>query len=637
MQHYSSREIGSRRQAASRRPHSPTLLYVVVIVLLVILLGILAYMYFGNNNKLPGDVSADQFNSLLNAGKTEEACNYWNEALNRHPKQAKIINETLTPVLNDFVCQCVLYTQNDNYEETIFVSKFANLSLFGDRAMPFFNDGIDALLDAYINRGITYERASNAFTRLGTISMLTARATEAKATVSGYETSRNAYSAALTLAQSGDYAAALEQLEKVNRTDEALYAEAQTKRSEYVSALYTDVTVKAEQYASKYNYAKAVELLLTLQKYYPDDAQISSLISTYQARANQTLVNFNGTVVSLFTHCLVAFPELGFSGSYHADCIDAKEFKRILEALYEHDYILIDMNMLYEEGEKNGTRVQVKKASFKLPQGKKPFVFSVDDVVYAHNKMGQGMVDKLILDEAGRIATFTSGAHNPTGRDLVSYDNEVFPILESFIAEHPDFSFNGARGTIALTGFDGILGYRTQKGSPNRESEIEACRKVVAALKECGWSFGSHSYGHYHMDRIATDSAYASRYINEDGFVAEVWQWEEEVVPLVGETALYFYPYGGYYFDGKMPNNFKNIGKMHQALVDAGFRIFFNVDTNPILWNFADGQGLFMHRFALDGTNLTSSSWRNRFLNTYGMFDTKDIYDHEMRKVAYPN
>ena len=35
------------------------------------------------------------------------------------------------------------------------------------------------------------------------------------------------------------------------------------------------------------------------------------------------------------------------------------------------------------------------------------------------------------------------------------------PCVEAFIQEHPDFSNNEARGILGLTGYNGILGYRT--------------------------------------------------------------------------------------------------------------------------------------------------------------------------------
>ena len=43
--------------------------------------------------------------------------------------------------------------------------------------------------------------------------------------------------------------------------------------------------------------------------------------------------------------------------------------------------------------------------------------------------------------------------------DIGDYD--VVPRMDSFIREHPDFSYHNARGTVALTGYNGVFGYRT--------------------------------------------------------------------------------------------------------------------------------------------------------------------------------
>lgn len=37
------------------------------------------------------------------------------------------------------------------------------------------------------------------------------------------------------------------------------------------------------------------------------------------------------------------------------------------------------------------------------------------------------------------------------------------PILNKFVKEHPDFSLNGEKGVVALTGYEGVLGYRTNE------------------------------------------------------------------------------------------------------------------------------------------------------------------------------
>lgn len=169
-----------------------------------------------------------------------------------------------------------------------------------------------------------------------------------------------------------------------------------------------------------------------------------------------------------------------------------------------------------------------------LPKGKKPLVFSFDDVTYDSRKRGTGMVDKLIVDEDGYVCTYTEKADGST---VVAYDNEIFPVVDEYVRCHPDFTFHGARGTLFLTGFDGILGYRTQSEPVDaaeaalrldREAEIREASKVVAAMKAEGWTFGSHSCDHRHMTRLSADE-----------FKNDIDTWLGEVGSIVGETQLF--------------------------------------------------------------------------------------------------
>lgn len=67
-------------------------------------------------------------------------------------------------------------------------------------------------------------------------------------------------------------------------------------------------------------------------------------------------------------------------------------------------------------------------------------------------------------------------------------DHDVVPIVDTFIEEHPDFSYKGARGVIALKGADGFLGYRT-------DEEKTAAKPLIEALKAEGWELASNGYG----------------------------------------------------------------------------------------------------------------------------------------------
>jgi len=114
-----------------------------------------------------------------------------------------------------------------------------------------------------------------------------------------------------------------------------------------------------------------------------------------------------------------------------------------------------------------------------------------------------GNVYKLVLDENGNIAIFSV---SPDGKEIISRDNEIVPILDKFVEQHSDFSFNGTKEIMALTGYEGILGYRTYElVSSNYEREKTEAIKVVKLLKETGLTFAFHSYGHLDAVKVSCE------------------------------------------------------------------------------------------------------------------------------------
>jgi hypothetical protein len=208
-----------------------------------------------------------------------------------------------------------------------------------------------------------------------------------------------------------------------------------------------------------------------------------------------------------------------------------------------------------------------------------------------------GNVYKLIIDKNGDIATYsvtTSGAVN------ISHENEIIPLLDNFVKEHPDFSLNGAKGCIALTGFEGILGYRTNKiGSPSYEKDRTEVLGVIKRLKETGWSFASHSYGHI---PFATSSY---KRVVEDSD-----KWEREVEAIIGHTDIFIYPYG---------SSVKEVDKKFKYLQSKGFVVFCGV--GPTYLKF-ERSALLMDRRHIDGIAFKTQRKKN-----LDLFDANLIMD----------
>ena len=340
-------------------------------------------------------------------------------------------------------------------------------------------------------------------------------------------------------------------------------------------------------------------------------------------RDGVTYVPYDGVVEHLFFHPVVAYPELAFDGDSKSDGIDdwmvtAGEYLKILESVYEKGYVLVDIADCWSEQTDESGQTRMVKNTLYLPEGKKPLILSYDDVNYYEYMLANGFTYKLIIGEDGKL---WSWGKDPQGKEVVSRDLDAVTILDKFVEEHPDFSPFGAKGCLSLTGYEGILGYRTQTDSENwtpereanRQKEIEAVKPIVAELKRTGWTFGSHTWGHISLNTRTFDAV-----------TADMQKWFAEVGSLVGETSVLFYPFGGR-LDG---DDVQQSGPAFRWMQEHGFRIFCSVGIDSWSKCKSDISAVICDRLHPDGTTLRSAKARERYMKFY---DAKDIIDLSVR------
>jgi hypothetical protein len=276
----------------------------------------------------------------------------------------------------------------------------------------------------------------------------------------------------------------------------------------------------------------------------------SSLLTT-TTKPTAPLVPWKGPVEHLFFHTLVIHPELAFTqepiGQGFRDWfVTVGEFRKILEQLYENGWTLVDINRAV-----HGTA--------RVPRGRRPLVISEDDVNYYDNTRARGLGWKLALDAHGNVKI---EEHDASGVHLT--DNDLVPIIDEFVARHPEFSADGAKGVLAVTGYEGVLGERVNdRAAPDWPATVERARALAARLRATGWSFASHSYAHDDETKISL-----AKLIHD----SEEWQTEDE--PIVGPTDVYVYPYGAGF-----PPDSPQIG----VLRDFGFTILCDIDVTARL------------------------------------------------------
>ena len=383
---------------------------------------------------------------------------------------------------------------------------------------------------------------------------------------------------------------------------------------------------KAEQAAVQYDYDKAISIL----EEYQDNKEVQEKIdSISQEKADAKTVSID-SITHVFFQTLVVDPSRGFSltGKKSWDVgtpgfcqwmTTVKEYKAILDEMYKNDYVLVDIKDVCDK--------DMNPGKIRLPKGKKAFVLSLDDLSYYHSYNDRGTASKIVLNENNQPVCeyFTKNGKKKTG----NYD--AVPILDRFIEEHPDFSYRGAKGTIALTGYNGVLGYRTDttyrdktnldkdqeewlKEHPNFdwEKECQQAKKVAKAIKKDGWRFACHTWGHVRAGQIALE-----------GLQRDTQKWKERVEPIVGKTDIIIFAHGE---DIAIPEQYTTSDKF-KYLYSEGFRYFCNVDGR--LYTTLIGKSYFHQgRRNLDGYRLYEAKY-NGHDRLSDLFDVDKVWDQD--------
>lgn len=316
----------------------------------------------------------------------------------------------------------------------------------------------------------------------------------------------------------------------------------------------------------------------------PEGVAVDTVPEIPQAARTPALVPYEGKVEQLFFHPLIAFPELAFDGDREEEFISSwfvtvREFNLILEALHSGGYVLISPYDACEKTEENGVAAWKPKTPL-VPEGKKPLILTMDDLNYYPVTVRNGTCRRMDVDPDGRLVTWT---RLPSGREVVSDDNEIPTALERFVELHPDFSHGGARGVIALTGYYGFFGHASQDPDGKEyASELAMTQAVAAKLKSMGWLFANHSWGHRHQG-AQSDAL----------FFSEERDWKREAEKSIGLTDMYIFPFGEQVFKDKARFDF---------LKAEGYALFFTVMGRSDIANV--GNVLRFDRVPVDGNEL---------------------------------
>ena len=382
-----------------------------------------------------------------------------------------------------------------------------------------------------------------------------------------------------------------------------------------------EVLARADLLASQYDYDGAIDLLKK-DPLYVSDQNMQTAVKKYEDTRSTCTAWPLEKVTHVFYHILIKDPSKAFDGDYkEADynqvMTTIDEFNKITQIMYDKGYVMVSIKDMATVDD-NGNMVP---GEILLPPGKTPFVLSQDDVCYYHYMDGDGYATKLIVDDEGKIRN----EYVESDGSVSVGDYDMVPLIDRFVEQHPDFSYRGAKGIVALTGYNGILGYRTDESYETRPADLDAdkvkwldehpdfsleneraeAKKVADAMKAEGWEFASHTWGHQNVGQISLEK-----------LQADTERFKRNVDPLIGGTDTIIFAFGT-----DITNAEDYSGDKFEYLKGQGYHYYCNVDSSQYYVQIHDRyfrQG----RRNLDGYRMY---YNPELLED--LFDVKDVFD----------
>lgn len=362
--------------------------------------------------------------------------------------------------------------------------------------------------------------------------------------------------------------------------------------------------------AAMYDYDAALALLAS-----ENSDQAKQAIEKVTAdKANAVLWEDNSKISHIFYHSLIVDPDRAFARTtgqrvgYMQYMVTQHEFEAQLEQMHKNGYVLIHPHRIAAP---NSSGVMTYQA-IQLPAGKKPFVLSIDDVSYYDYMKGQGFATSLVLTPEGKVTNTYIDASGATKHG--AYD--VSTVVDAFVEKHPDFSYRGDKGTFALTGYEGVFGYRTSVSNygdtPATREAQEKAKAIADALKKSGWKFASHSFQHWDFGKRSVDA-----------IKGDMTKWKRELTPILGETDQLIYAFGGD-IGGIKP--YTNTNAKYAWLQEQGFKYFFPIDSSTPSWIQLQPGSLRQARINIDGISMQRAlDGKTKTLDLF--FNTKSVLD----------
>ena len=412
---------------------------------------------------------------------------------------------------------------------------------------------------------------------------------------------------------------------RIDKQNQQSQLDASISQAEQIAAQGEQILAEAEALAAGYDYDKAIEKLESIGDL-TQHPEVAAKRAEYETAKNSLVEYKDPTLIpNLSFHVLIedmarAKQDVELGGSYNKNFVTTGEFSKILNQLYTNGYVLVDFNSFVAANSDLDGNQKFMIDPILLPEGKKPvmltetmvnyFEYMVDsDGDHKADAKGDGFANKLVVDGNGDIkAEYIDAA----GQTLVgNYD--FVPILEDFIAQHPDFCYRGARAILAVTGHEGVFGYRCNTSYISTisqqyyDEQVAGAKAIADALRDKGYTIACFTY---------KNDAYGKLSVAQ--IQADMQSWTSQVVNVIGPVDTFVFARASRLTEyGASSNAF-------QVMYSSGFRYYISNDATP--YTEVNDTYVRQNRLMVTGENMQHKSSM-----ITGLFDTNAVLELNTR------
>lgn len=487
-------------------------------------------------------------------------------------KEVQLAMEDLVSERVRGICERVLQGQALTVEERDYIAGLRDISAV--EIMPLIYERSEAWLDGKIDEA-QWEALIQSFLGLRNLEPMLSDLYQQKP---GLELAVERFKIARGIQEKGDWELTWQYWQDiVDDPSMAIYAQnyAELHLKEYQEREYQNLLRLADELFERKRYYSARRLLDRMYGVFPDRGELGSRLEAINAKLPEKLDKWQEAVPVLAIRPLIARENLAFNIDKEHDhasknLLTTKEFTNLLNALKADNYVLIRPSIFY--------RYPESEVNVIVPRGKKPIILILENACYSTLNQANGTVQKLLYAD-GQFQGFYEEVRGQT-REA---NNNFFGVLEQFIEDNPDFSFDGGKAIISFYLREDALGYiltedmlESQNEARKNQSlkpyimdqedykrEQETFQELLSRLVYAGYEpavggLGTTSYNRLGLTELQSE--------------IELWQrrWQaggEESLPLILN-----FPEGGHVYNQQAELDY---------LLGQGYRLMIGMGPKP--------------------------------------------------------